>query len=180
MRTLFAWTRTRHAHVVVRNLPMAVVSGVQPVNGATPERRTEYPPRWGGKSRWVRGHSGWRCEFLRSQERASPEPPHSPPPRREQVEPAAMESGCTLPELSPSGSVDVRLLPIHTHRHLPAMAARTRQSLQRVGTNERTRSTSTYRLLRSANNTPPPMTVQIWMPAPETVTQLRKCGWTTG
>jgi hypothetical protein len=58
-----AWTRTRHAYAVVRNSLATVVSGVEPVNAAAPERRTEYPPRWGRMSRWVRGHAGWRCEL---------------------------------------------------------------------------------------------------------------------
>lgn len=56
-----AWTRTRHAPAVERNSLVAVVSGVEPVNGAAPERRTEYPPRWGRVSRWVRGRAGSWC-----------------------------------------------------------------------------------------------------------------------
>ena len=48
-----------------RNSLAAVVSDVEPVNGAAPERRTEYPPRWGRMSKWVRGRAGWRCELCR-------------------------------------------------------------------------------------------------------------------
>ena len=47
--------------------------------------------------------------------------PHAngPPHRRQQVEPAVVELGGTQPELPPPGPMDVRLLPIHTHGHLP-------------------------------------------------------------
>ena len=62
-RTWPAWTRTRRAPAVVRDSLAAVVSGVEPVNGAAPERRTEYPPRWSRTSKWLRGHAGWRCEL---------------------------------------------------------------------------------------------------------------------
>ena len=62
-RTWPAWTRTKHARAVVRNSLAAVVSGVEPVNGAARERRTEYPPCWRRMSRWVRGHASWRCEL---------------------------------------------------------------------------------------------------------------------
>jgi hypothetical protein len=58
-----AWTRTRHASVVVRSLFVVVVSGVGTVNGAATEGRPDYPPCWGRMSRWVRGHAGWRCEL---------------------------------------------------------------------------------------------------------------------
>ena len=53
----------RHVHAVVRSSLAAVVSGVEPVNDAAPERPTEYPPRWGRMSRWVRLHAGWHCEL---------------------------------------------------------------------------------------------------------------------
>jgi hypothetical protein len=85
---------------------------------------------------------------LRSQEWASTEPPDGTPFGRQQVEPVALELGGALPELSPPSPVDARLLSIHTHRHLPTMAARTRQSLQRMGANERTRPTRTRRISR--------------------------------
>ena len=36
----------------------------RPVNGAEPRRgASEYLPRWGRVSRWVRGRAGWRCEL---------------------------------------------------------------------------------------------------------------------
>jgi hypothetical protein len=40
-----AWTQTRHAYVVEMNWLTDDVSGAETVNGAAPERRTEYPPR---------------------------------------------------------------------------------------------------------------------------------------
>jgi len=58
-----AWTRTRHAYAVEISWLTGAVSGAETVNGAAPERRTEYPPRWGRMSRWVRGCAGWHCEL---------------------------------------------------------------------------------------------------------------------
>jgi hypothetical protein len=58
-----AWTRTRHALAAEMSWLTGAVSGAETVNGAATERRTEYPPRWGRISRWVRGRAGWRCEL---------------------------------------------------------------------------------------------------------------------
>jgi 5-methylcytosine-specific restriction endonuclease McrA len=57
------WNRTKDARFVVRNLLVAIVSGVEPVNDAASKSRPEYPPQWSRTSRWVRGHAGWRCEL---------------------------------------------------------------------------------------------------------------------
>ena len=46
-----------------KELLVAIVSGVEPVNDAASRSRSEYPPRWGRMSRWVREHAGWRCEL---------------------------------------------------------------------------------------------------------------------
>ena len=54
--------RTKPAYVAERSSPTVAVSGVEAVNDAAPERRTEYPPRWSRMSRWIRGRACLRCE----------------------------------------------------------------------------------------------------------------------
>ena len=70
--TSSVWTRTKHVPAVVRNSLAPVVSGVEPVNGAASEHRTEYPPRWSRVSRWMRGRAGWCCELCGTKNRHPP------------------------------------------------------------------------------------------------------------
>ena len=67
-----AWTRTRHALAAEMSWLTGAVSGAETVNDAATEPRTEYPPRWGRMSRWVRGRAGWRCELCGVKNRRPP------------------------------------------------------------------------------------------------------------
>jgi hypothetical protein len=86
---------------------------------------------------------------LRSQKWACSQRAHGSPFGRQQVESLAVEFGCALPEMPFQSSMDSRLLPIYSLRHLPSLATGTRESLQCVGTRERAYAIRLGRLRRS-------------------------------